>query len=216
MISLEELNNVYLKLNSEYSCIVNGEISRDIISLRLDAMIRLQESNYKADRDSHIHRTSDDVNWLRNIRMDLYKFIELYTYNFTDHINTVLPIAERKAKLLDVWENILGYMIKTNHFLEGNLNNYKCLILNSVNDESKEKNYSHEDAVEKAEDIQRLTFDSAIVNKFLEEFLSLAKALDFTFDELYFLFISKMVLSNIEVIKDLNIQEFWPLSQEPT
>lgn len=162
----------------------------DIINLQNNLNINTSGKNWT----SGITNKNRKIDWLRCIRMELAEFIDSFPWKHWKDINGKIDIDNAKIELVDILHFVLSYIIATNNSSEENIKRYTCIIKN-LNEEFKFNELCIDSIIEKAEELQRATFDDKEAINIFEIFFELSYLFNLQFEELFNLYIGKNVLN---------------------
>ena len=122
--------------------------------------------------------------------MELSELIDSTPWKHWKDINGKIDKANAEVELVDIWHFILSHIIATNSLSEANINRYVCIIhgMKQVNLDNK---LCVSTIIEKAEDLQKATFQTSGAIEVFEIFIILCNEFGLTFNELQKLYIGK-------------------------
>ena len=111
------------------------------------------------------------------------------------NINGSIDKSNAEIELVDIWHFILSYIISTNSLSTVNINSYVCIINNMKNIDLTNITLCVSSIIEKAEELQKATFQSNGAIEIFEIFINLCKEFGLSFNKLQQLYIGKNALN---------------------
>ena len=156
------------------------------------------------------------INWLRCIRMELSELIDSFPWKHWKDINGTIDKANAEVELVDIWHFILSHIIATNSLSKPNINIYVCII-NGMKKVDLNKKLCVSTIIEKAEDLQKATFQTSGALEVFEIFITLCNEFGLTFEKLQKLYIGKNALNEFRQLngyKDGSYIKIWNGSED--
>lgn len=151
------------------------------------------------------------INWLRCIRMELSEFIDSFPWKHWKNIDGDIDKANAEVELVDIWHFILSHIIATNSLSESNINSYVCIV-HAMKEIDLNNKLCVSTVIEKAEDLQKATFQTSGALEMFEIFIALCNEFGLTFNELQKLYIGKNALNEFRQLngyKDGTYTKIW-------
>lgn len=170
------------------------ELKQEILSM-IKLQQKLNDNTCGTNWTNGITNKNRKINWLRCIRMELSEFIDSFPWKHWKNINGSIDKSNAEIELVDIWHFILSYIISTNSLSTVNINSYVCIINNMKNIDLTNITLCVSSIIEKAEELQKATFQSNGAIEIFEIFINLCKEFGLSFNKLQQLYIGKNALN---------------------